>query len=166
MWLQPNKVKPLNSSPVVKIRFLLRRLSDISGTASLDHPGDPSMAPNHWGGPQSRSLLLNVMAHNWFKRALTLWPAHCNWSIWKRVTQPLAEIAALIVLYVELRPRCNESNLSPPVPAGDGAARGPSLLCETAIMNYGSSSGWSLWNPTWVSLIFVKWVDDSSASRL
>lgn len=74
------------------------------------------------------------MVHNRFKRWLRPWPTHCNWSIWERVTQPLAEIATLIVLYVELRPRCNESNLSPLLPAGDGAAQGPSQLCNTSIM--------------------------------
>lgn len=134
------------SAPAVKIRFWhLRRSQD---TATSDRPGDPWVAPNHWGGPHKRSRLLNVMAHNWFKRWLRPWPTHCNWSIWKRVTQPLAEIAALIVLYVELRPRCNESNLSPLVPAGDSVAQGPSQLRETSIMNHGTSSSWSQWNHT------------------
>lgn len=126
------------------------------------------MAPNHWGGPQKRSGRLSVMAHNWFKRAPRPWPTRCNWSIWKRVTQPLAEIAALIVLYVELRPRCNESNLSPLVPAGDSVPQGPSQLRETSIMNRSTSSGWSLWNHTWVTSSIGevgRWLT-SAASRL
>ncbi len=139
----------------------LRHLWHSQDSASSVHPRDPSMEPNHWGGPQKRSWLLNVMAHNWFKRWLRPWPTHCNWSIWKRVTQPLAEIAALIVLYVELRPRCNGSNLSPLVPAGDSMAQGPSQLCETSIMNRSTSSGWSLWNHTWLTTSFGKWADNS-----
>lgn len=129
MWLWLKTVKRLSSAPDVKIRFWLRRIT-VKTPLRRTTLRSRAMAPNHWGGPQERSGLLNVMAHNWFKRALTPWPTRCNWSIWKRVTQPLAEIAALIVLYVELRPRCNESNLSPLVPAGDGVAQGPSQLCE------------------------------------
>lgn len=80
------------------------------------------------------------MAHNWLKRALRPRPTPCNWSIRKRVTPPLAEIAALIALYVEPRPRCNESNLSPPAPAGDTTVPDPSRVGEVSAAGGSTSS--------------------------
>ena len=72
------------------------------------------------------------------------------------VTWPLAEIATLIVLYVELPPRCNESHLSPRF-LQVTARHKPSQLCGMSIM-YGNTSSDSSQKSLSLHLIGGNWV--------